>query len=532
MNLCEASIASLYRALIAGDITAVDLLDSCLQRIEVLDPKVNAFISLDADRALAMARAVDHVNSRSTRVAGIPYGIKDNMVVRKWATTCGSKMLDGYVPVYDAHVVEALDSLGAVMVGKTNMDEFAFGSSCETSAFGATRNPWNLECVPGGSSGGSAAAVAAGMVSFTLGSDTGGSIRQPAALCGVVGMKPTYGLVSRYGLVAFASSLDQIGPFTRSVLDCASVLSVIAGHDPRDSTSVPTDVPDYVDDLDAGVNAMRIAYPKELMGEGLSAEVRLAVQNAIHVLESLGADVEEISLPTLKYAVPVYYLVAPAEASSNLARFDGVRYGHRAPDVDDIITMYERTRAEGFGAEAKRRIMLGTYSLSAGYYEAYYGQAQKVRALMARDFATAFETYDAIISPTSPTTAWGLGEKLEDPLAMYMSDICTIPANLAGIPAISVPCGLSRGLPVGLQIMGRHFDEATVLKVANAFEQEFKFSARPPILAQAPPDRPSTKVKSPAELLVELTQDIESGALTGGIPGEGATPDEDSGGEG
>jgi aspartyl-tRNA(Asn)/glutamyl-tRNA(Gln) amidotransferase subunit A len=534
MNLSDRPVVELYHQLVVRDITAEDIVNSCLTRIDAIDDRVHAFVRVDAERAVEAARLADEKSAAGEmpyRVEGIPYGLKDNMVTKGWATTCGSRILDGYVPQYDATVVERLDRLGAIVLGKTNMDEFAFGSSTESSAWGPTRNPWDMERVPGGSSGGSAAAVAAGMVPFALGSDTGGSIRQPAALCGVVGMKPTYGRVSRYGLVAFASSLDQIGPFTRSVLDCAAVLELIAGHDPRDSTSVPVDVPDYTEKLDAGVFGMRIGYVKELMSEGLAPEVALAVRNAIHVLERLGADIEEVSLPSLAYSVPVYYLVAPAEASSNLARFDGVRYGYRAPDVEDLIPMYEKSRAHGFGAEAKRRIMLGTYALSAGYYDAYYGQAQKVRTLIARDFAKAFETYDVLLSPTAPTTAFKLGEKLEDPLSMYLSDICTIPVNLAGIPAISVPCGIAKGLPVGLQVMGKHFDEQTVLQVAQAFETEFKSSARPPLLADVPADPPTTMPKSEARKFAEFAAEMEAGFVGPGTSQDGEEPPDGEGGE-
>lgn len=516
VNLSDRPLRDIYRLLVTKDVTSEDIVRSCLVRIQSAEESVGAFLSVDAERAIRQARAADERFAQGetpTLVAGVPYGLKDNICVKGWATTCASKILEGYVPVYDATVVERLGALGAIILGKTNMDEFAFGSSTETSAFKVTGNPWRLDCVPGGSSGGSAAAVAAGMVPFALGSDTGGSIRQPASLCGVVGMKPTYGLVSRYGLVAFGSSLDQIGPLTRDVLDCAALLRLIVGHDPKDSTSVPVEAPNYLDALEEGIEGMRLGLPKELMGEGLQPEVGLAVRNAARVLEGAGAEVEEVSLPSLAYAVPAYYLVAPAEASSNLARFDGVRYGYRAPEADDIITMYEKTRADGFGSEAKRRIMLGTYALSAGFYEAYYAQAQRVRTLIAGELTRAFTTYDALISPTSPTLAWAKGEKLEDPLAMYLSDICTIPANLAGIPALSVPCGLAKGLPIGLQVMGPHLGEAAVLKVAYAFEQAFKFSARPPLVAEAPPDPPTTRKVSEAERFAQFALGIEQGAI-------------------
>jgi aspartyl-tRNA(Asn)/glutamyl-tRNA(Gln) amidotransferase subunit A len=365
------------------------------------------------------------------------------------------------------------------MVGKANMDEFAMGSSTENSAFGPTRNPWNTDCVPGGSSGGSAAAVAAGEAIWALGSDTGGSIRQPASFCGLVGLKPTYGLVSRYGLVAFASSLDQVGPITRDVRDCALLLSLIAGHDPRDSTSLRVDVPDYEQASRGDIGGIKVGVPVELMREGLTPGVKRAVEDSLRLFEQLGAEVREASLPNLDYALSAYYIIAPAEASSNLARYDGVRYGYRAPGTQDMMEMYGKTRDQGFGAEVKRRIMLGTYALSAGYYEAYYGQAQKVRTLIVEDFRKAFESFDVLVSPTAPTPAFRIGEKVEDPLTMYLSDVCTIPVNLAGIPAISIPCGMEDGLPIGLQIMGKVLDEATLLRVARSMEEAIAFREAP-----------------------------------------------------
>ena len=390
------------------------------------------------------------------------------------------------MPPYNAAVMEKLNAGGMVMVGKANMDEFAMGSSTENSAFGPTRNPWDPDRVPGGSSGGSAAAVAAGEAVWALGSDTGGSIRQPASFCGLVGLKPTYGLISRYGLVAFASSLDQIGPITRDVRDCALLLSLIAGHDPKDSTSLAADIPDYEKACLGDIKGLRVGVPVELMQEGLTPGVKEAMDNCLHLFSELGADVREASLPNLDYALSAYYIIAPAEASSNLARFDGVRYGLRAGDGEDIMEMYGKTRRQGFGAEVKRRIMLGTYALSAGYYEAYYGQAQKVRTLIVEDFRRAFDEFDVLVSPTSPTPAFRLGEKLEDPLAMYLSDVCTIPVNLAGIPAISIPCGLEDGLPIGLQIMGKVLAEAQLLRVATTMEEALDFKATPKLEGEMP----------------------------------------------
>jgi aspartyl-tRNA(Asn)/glutamyl-tRNA(Gln) amidotransferase subunit A len=405
--------------------------------------------------------------------------VKDVFCTRGVRTTCGSLILEDYVPVYDATVLERLHREGLIMVGKANMDEFAMGSSTENSAYGPTRNPWDLGKVPGGSSGGSAAAVAAGEAIWALGSDTGGSIRQPASFCGLVGLKPTYGLVSRYGLVAFASSLDQVGPITRDVRDCALLLSLIAGHDPLDSTSLELEVPDYLAATQGDIRGLRVGVPRELMQEGLTPGVREAVEKSIDLFAQLGAEVEEATLPNLDYALSAYYIIAPAEASSNLARFDGVRYGLRVGGAEDMMEMYGRTRAAGFGPEVKRRIMLGTYALSAGYYDAYYGQAQKVRTLIVRDFRAAYERFDVLVSPTSPTPAFGLGEKVEDPLAMYLSDVCTIPVNLAGIPAINIPCGLEDGLPVGLQIMGKVLGEVTILRAARAMEEALDFRAKP-----------------------------------------------------
>ncbi|MEE9585158.1 MAG: Asp-tRNA(Asn)/Glu-tRNA(Gln) amidotransferase subunit GatA, partial [Candidatus Brocadiales bacterium] len=414
-------------------------------------------------------------------LAGVPTAVKDNICTRGLRTTCASKILGNFVPPYDAHVTERLKAEGAVIVGKTNLDEFAMGSSTENSGFKPTRNPWDADRSPGGSSGGSAAAVAAGMAYMALGSDTGGSVRQPASFCGVVGMKPTYGRVSRYGLVAFGSSLDQIGPITRDVRDAALLLQVIAGHDERDSTCAKMPVPDYVSTLEDRIDGVRIGVPKEYFAEGLNDEVRQAVEGAIETYKSLGASVVEISLPHTPYAVAVYYIIATAEASSNLARYDGVRYGYRTAASDGIISMYSRSRAEGFGSEVKRRIMLGTYALSSGYYEAYYLKASKVRNLIRQDFLSAFEDVDVILGPTSPTPAFRIGERIENPLEMYLSDVFTIPANLAGIPGISIPCGFTlENLPIGMQLMGRHFDELTLLKVARAFEKETDYHLKRP----------------------------------------------------
>ncbi len=463
------------------EVSALEVFRAVRDRIEEVERKVNSYITLTLEAAEEAARAADDrlaAGEDPGVAAGIPLAVKDVLCTKGIRTTCGSRILENYVPVYDATVVSRLKRAGMTMMGKANMDEFAMGSSTENSAFGPTRNPWDLGRVPGGSSGGSAAAVAAGEAIWALGSDTGGSIRQPASFCGLVGLKPTYGLVSRYGLVAFASSLDQVGPITRNVRDCALLLALIAGHDPRDSTSLNVEPSDYLAALDGGVRGMRIGVPRELVQEGLTPGVRKAMERSLEIFQELGAEVEETTLPHLDYALSAYYIIAPAEASSNLARYDGVRYGLRV-EGKDMLEMYGKTRAKGFGAEVKRRIMLGTYALSAGYYEAYYGQAQKIRTLIVEDFRRAFQRYDVLVSPTSPTPAFALGEKVEDPLAMYLSDVCTIPVNLAGIPAISMPCGLEDGLPVGLQIMGRVLEETTLLRVASALEVAIGFRERP-----------------------------------------------------
>lgn len=475
----------LYRR---GEVRPTEAVRAVFERIDAVEGVVHAFLSLDREGALKEAARWDPLAGREDAppLAGIPVAVKDNICTRGWLTTCGSRMLEGYRPPYDATVVTRLREAGAIVVGKANCDEFAMGSSTENSAFGPTRNPWDPTRVPGGTSGGSAAAVAAGEVPLAFGSDTGGSIRQPAAFCGVVGLKPTYGRVSRFGLVAFASSLDQIGPLARSVRDAALLLQVVAGRDPADSTSADVAVPPYPDMLTGGLRGMRLGIVREFLGDGIDPGVASAVREAVGIYRDLGAVCEEVSLPSAPYALPAYYLIAPAEASSNLARYAGVHYGYRTPDAVDLYTMYARTRREGFGAEVKRRIMLGTYALSAGYYDAFYLRAQRVRTLIRRDFEAAFARFDALIGPVTPTPAFRLGEKIDDPLQMYLSDVYTVPVNLAGIPGVSIPCGFSGGLPVGLQIIGRPFDEGTVLNVAFAFEQATPFhSARPPLVPHA-----------------------------------------------
>ncbi|TWM21815.1 Glutamyl-tRNA(Gln) amidotransferase subunit A [Bacillus paralicheniformis] len=474
MSLFDHKISELKRLIHNKEISISDLVDESYKRIHEVDGKVQAFLQLDEEKARAYAKELDEaLDTRDEHglLFGMPIGIKDNIVTKDLRTTCASKILENFDPIYDATVVERLHEAEAVTIGKLNMDEFAMGSSTENSGFKKTKNPWNLETVPGGSSGGSAAAVAAGEVPFSLGSDTGGSIRQPASFCGVVGLKPTYGRVSRYGLVAFASSLDQIGPITRSVEDNAYLLQAIAGVDKMDSTSANVDVPDYLSALTGDIKGLKIAVPKEYLGEGVGEEARNSVLEALKVLESLGATWEEVSLPHSKYALATYYLLSSSEASANLARFDGIRYGYRTDNADNLIDLYKQTRSEGFGNEVKRRIMLGTFALSSGYYDAYYKKAQKVRTLIKKDFEDVFANYDVIIGPTTPTPAFKIGEKTSDPLTMYANDILTIPVNLAGVPGISVPCGLANGLPLGLQIIGKHFDESTVYRVAHAFEQ-------------------------------------------------------------
>jgi len=482
----RGTIGEIRSLVSSGQASAVEICRAHLRRAREVESRVKAFRVLLDESALREAEAIDR-DRREGRplgpLAGVPIAVKDVLCARGAPTTCGSLILKNFVPPYDATCVARLRRAGAVLVGKTNMDEFAMGSSTENSAYEKPCNPWALDRVPGGSSGGSAAAVAAGEVPASLGTDTGGSIRQPAAFCGIPGMKPTYGRVSRYGLVAFASSLDQVGPFGRTVEDVARVLQVIAGHDPLDSTSAPLPVPDYLGALGKGVSGLRIGVPKEYFRGGLDREVEAAVRSGLKSAERLGARLEEISLPHTEYAIPTYYIIATAEASSNLARYDGVRYGHRARGAQQMGELYVRTRTEGFGPEVKRRIMLGTYVLSAGYYDAYYLKGQKVRTLIRQDFERAFETVDAIVTPTSPTPAFRFGEKVDDPLAMYLSDIFTVTINLAALPGISIPCGLTRDrLPIGLQIVGRRFDEETVLRLAAALEGELKFrDERPPL---------------------------------------------------
>ena len=466
-------LSQISDALASGEVSPEALLEASLARIRAVDGKLHAFLRLTENEAHAAAKAA--AQRRANRnpagpLDGIPIALKDIYCMEGVETTCGSKILRGYIPPYDATVVRKLKQAGAVIVGKLNMDEFAMGSSTENSAYGPTMNPWDLSRTPGGSSGGSAAAVAARLVAGAFGTDTGGSIRQPAAMVGCAGMKPTYGRVSRYGVIAFASSLDQVGPFAQDVRGVAYLLAAVAGYDENDQTSSKRPVPDYAAALGRGVSGLRIGVAREYFGEGLSPEVERAVRAGIEKLRGLGCEVRDISLPNSPHAIATYYIVATAEASSNLARYDGVRYGYRAR-AGQLLEMYEKTRAEGFGAEVKRRIMLGTYALSAGYYDAYYLRAQKVRALIRRDFDQAFATVDAVVSPTSPTTAFRLGEKLDDPLAMYLSDVYTVPVNLAGLPGISIPCGFdSKGLPVGLQLIGKPFDEETLLRIARAAE--------------------------------------------------------------
>ena len=488
MKLYELTIHEAHELLIRGEITSTELTRSVLERMEAVEPKVKAYITPTPELAMERARRADEAlrqlrkdGQKIPPLLGIPISIKDIICTEGVRTTCASRILENFVPPYDATAVARLKGAGAVLVGKTNLDEFAMGSSTENSAFFATRNPWDLERVPGGSSGGSAAAVAAGECLGSLGTDTGGSVRQPAALCGVVGLKPTYGRVSRYGLVAFASSLDQIGPITKDVTDAALLLNIIAGRDPHDCTTADVSVPDYTEALIPDVKGIKLGVPKEYFVEGMEPGVEKAVREAIAKLEEMGAEVLEVSLPHTEYALPTYYLTAPAEASANLARYDGVKYGLRR-DGPDIWETYRMTRGNGFGPEVKRRIMLGTYALSAGYYDAYYLKAQKVRTLIKQDFDRAFERVDAIVAPTSPTVAFRLGEKLDDPLKMYLSDIFTLSVNLAGICAISIPCGFSDGLPVGLQIMGPAFGEEIVLRVAYAYEQATEWHKKRPEL--------------------------------------------------
>ncbi len=484
MKLHTLPAHELAKLLISRDVSSEELTRKLYDHIEKTDKNIGAYITLTKDMAIEQAKEADkRIKDKRgiTPLTGIPIAIKDNMCVKDVLCTCGSKMLSSFIPPYNATVINKFKKCGLVFLGKTNMDEFAMGSSTETSYFKVTRNPWNTNTIPGGSSGGSAAAVASDQAILSIGSDTGGSIRQPASHCGIVGMKPTYGRVSRYGLVAFASSLDQIGPLTKNVRDCAVLLEVISGYDSLDSTSVNMNVPDYMSFLNKDIKNIKIGVPKEYFIEGIDKDVKSSINAAIKKLEELGAIIEEVSLPHTEYAVATYYIIAPAEASANLARYDGVKYGYRAKmeSADkDLLGMYENTRKEGFGAEVKRRIMLGTHTLSSGYYDAYYLKAQKVRTLINQDFDNAFNECDVLVTPTSPTPAFKIGEKIDDPLQMYLSDIFTIPTNLAGLPAISLPCGLSKnGLPIGLQLIGNYFDEGRILQVAHAFEQNTKSSS-------------------------------------------------------
>ncbi len=483
-ELIRLTVAQARDLLDRSEVSAVELVEAHLAQIERLEPHLHAFITVTPDVARRQAEEADQRIARGegTLLTGIPVALKDNLCTVDAPTTAGSRILTGFVSPYDATVVARLREQGAVFVGKTNTDEFAMGSSTENSAFGPTRNPWDLERVPGGSSGGSAAAVAAGEAMLALGSDTGGSIRQPAGFCGIVGLKPTYGRVSRFGLIAFASSLDQIGPFARTVEDAAILLQAIAGHDPADSTSVPAPVPDYRAALTGDIRGLRIGIPSEYRVAGMDPAVEQVVEGALATLQELGAELVPVSLPHTEYALATYYIIAPSEASANLARYDGIKYGLSLPG-ETLLERYLRTRGEGFGPEVKRRIMLGTYALSAGYYDAYYVKAQKVRTLIKRDFDRAFEQVDVIAAPTSPTVAFRLGERTADPLQMYLSDVFTIPANMAGLPAIAVPCGFAHGLPVSLQLMGRPFDELTLLRVAHAYEQATTWHTMWPTLA-------------------------------------------------
>ena len=488
MNLFSLTLHEASDKLRKREVSSQELTEAVFQRIAQTDGFIHSYITLCRDAAIAQAKEADDrfkQGPSASPLLGIPIAVKDNLLTRGLRTTCASKILDRFIPPYDATAVARVRSAGAVITGKTNLDEFAMGSSAENSAFFSTRNPWHLERVPGGSSGGSAASVAADQCTAALGTDTGGSIRQPAAFCGIVGVKPTYGRVSRYGVIAFASSMDQVGPMTKDVRDCALLLQAISGYDPFDSTSVKLPVPSYSKSLTGDISGLRLGIPKEYFTAALQPAVNEALMNAVHELESRGAMIEEISLPHTEYAVAVYYIIATAEASSNLARYDGMRYGQRAAG-GDLSETYMVSRAQGLGPEVKRRIMLGTYALSAGYYDAYYLKAQKVRTLIQRDFDTAFEHCDAIITPTSPTTAFKLSEKIQNPLQMYLSDICTISINLAGVPAISVPCGLDgEGLPIGMQVIGKYFDEATILRIAYAYEQQTEWHRKKPALSEA-----------------------------------------------
>ncbi len=475
MNITELTVCELQEKLKNKELTISEIVDSYCNRINEKEPEVNAFITTYLEEAKNKAKELEK-NQTNGEYTGIPIGIKDNICIKGTRTTCASKMLEDFVAPYSATIAEKIDKENMILLGKLNMDEFAMGSSTENSYFKKTKNPWNLNKVPGGSSGGSAAAVAANMVPWALGSDTGGSIRQPSSLCGVVGLKPTYGLVSRYGLVAFASSLDQIGPITKDVRDSAMLLTLIAGKDEKDTTSEDNGSKDYTKALKNDVKGIKIGVPKEFFGEGINEEVKAKLYEAIEVYKKLGAEVEEFSLDIAKYALATYYIISSAEASSNLGRFDGIRYGYRTPEYSNLKEIYKKSRSEGFGEEVKRRIITGTYVLSSGYYDAYYKKAQQVRTLVSNKFNEAFEKYDVILTPTSPVTAFNIGEKSNNPLKMYLSDICTVSINIAGVPAISIPCGVdSSGMPIGMQLIGNKFDEETILNVAYSFEQEIKF---------------------------------------------------------
>ena len=486
MQLYELTIGEAHDLLQRKKISAAELTQAVLQRIEAMDGRIGAYLHVAAEPALEQARQADReiAAGNARPLTGIPLAIKDLICIEGMPTTCASRILENFVPPYDAFVIRRLKQAGAVFLGKLNMDEFAMGSSTENSGFQLTRNPWAPDRIPGGSSGGSAAAVAADLCIGALGSDTGGSIRQPASHCGVVGLKPTYGRVSRFGLVAFASSLDQIGPLTKNVSDCALMLNGICGHDPSDSTSVPEEVPDFTEFLKEDLKGLTVGIPREYyQQEGLDPEVAAAVGRAVEVIEKLGAKSVDVSLPNSRYVVAVYYVIAPSEASSNLARYDGVKYGFRDRGRQELMDMYRSTRSKGFGPEVQRRIIIGTYCLSAGYYDAYYGKAMQVRTLIVEDFKKAFKSCDVILAPVAPTPAFKIGEKVDDPLTMYLSDIFTLSANLAGIPGLSVPCGFSsEGLPIGLQILGRHFDEGSLLRVAHAFEQATEVHRKRPVL--------------------------------------------------
>ena len=479
MNITELTVHDLQQKLKSKELTIAEILESYCNRINEKEPEVEAFVTTYLEEAKAEAQKIQEKIDNGENLgeyAGIPIGIKDNLCMKGTKTTCSSKMLENFVSPYDATVIEKLKDENIISLGKLNMDEFAMGSSTESSYFKKTKNPWNLNKVPGGSSGGSAAAVAANMVPWALGSDTGGSIRQPASLCGVVGLKPTYGLVSRYGLVAFASSLDQIGPITKDVKDSAMLLSLIAGHDEKDTTSEEIEKKDYTKALKNDVKGLKIGVPKEFFGDGINEEVKKELTKAIETYKELGAEIEEFSLDVAKYALATYYIIACAEASSNLGRFDGIRYGYRTPEYSNLKEIYKKSRSEGFGPEVKRRIILGTYVLSSGYYDAYYKKAQQVRTLVSNEFGKAFEKYDVILTPTSPVTAFNIGEKSNNPLEMYLADICTVSINIAGVPAISIPCGVdSEGMPVGMQLIGNKFEEEKILNAAYTFEQKVKF---------------------------------------------------------